>query len=942
MSNSNEIRKLLEKIPREFSVAFATRSALRVLPLLVTKEANNQSFWYWDNKEKEKYLLAIFTSTRFSLGYCFGLNASSKEASKSIASVASTVGAIAANATATSTSSNASTAALAYDAVSIAYAAFYASSTVYTSSAVAPIYASNAAAYAAFANIHNNYETETQSDLNYLQKNLDIHAYIQRPLWDQFLPKDWETIWKRFQQWTKALDSGFDIWLDWYQDRLDGEAFDLELLEKQVNIPAEIEDQGVSAVNAYLATLTRAKKLNKELKPLNLVRAIFIGNGTAGKTSLIKALNGEPVVEGKEKMTPGIDIREWPVGDTGITAHFWDFGGQVMAHSTHQFFLRERCLYILVMDARTEINANEQAEYWLEHVRTFGKNAPVMLVGNKSDLTQVNLDMFSLREKYPNIINFYPLSCIQSNDVNQSRFETFKLDLIAQLQIVGTHQVYFTEQQFEVMRTLRDRARQQAFLQQKDFETLCTEQQITTEGEQNQDWLLDLLDKLGVVIHFPQLARLDSFILNPRWLTYGIYTLLYSRQAQESEGALSEASVIDILSRKNIDDGRGNILDYSPDKCGFIVDAMEEFKLCFRLPADRKQIIIPDLLPSDQPEHGFEKQKAGTLVFEFDFRGFLPRHVMPTFIVNRYDEFKNNSCWQQGVLLHSDQYDCDALVQVDYHNRTLSLWLQGRQFNRYFTVLRDEIISILQRIPDLSYQEWLWLSDDMRVQNERDNQFVFDSRMKPKHQAKANFKQLLALETARQTQYISEEGIYDLSRILQIMPEKLRKNVATKTDNGKALNKPSQSVKIFISYSHKNDEKYKDELVVTLKGIQREFPQLEWWHDRELEAGEWKKQILSKLKEADIVMLLISRDFMASNYCFNIEMQEALSKYQDKGHLVIPIIVRYTESWHKHEIGQFQALPKDAKPLDEWKNPDRFWGNVQRGLERELEQLLVN
>ena len=92
-------------------------------------------------------------------------------------------------------------------------------------------------------------------------------------------------------------------------------------------------------------------------------------------TSLIKALHGEPVIEGKEKMTPGIDIREWPVGDTGITAHFWDFGGQVMAHSTHQFFLRERCLYVLVIDARTEINANEQAEYWLQHVKAFGKNA---------------------------------------------------------------------------------------------------------------------------------------------------------------------------------------------------------------------------------------------------------------------------------------------------------------------------------------------------------------------------------------------------------------------------------------------------------------------------------------------------------------------------------------------------------------------------------------
>ncbi len=74
------------------------------------------------------------------------------------------------------------------------------------------------------------------------------------------------------------------------------------------------------------------------MQPLNLVRAIFIGNGAAGKTSLVRKLHDEPVVEGKEEMTPGIEIREWPVPETEINARFWDFGGQVMSHSTHQFF----------------------------------------------------------------------------------------------------------------------------------------------------------------------------------------------------------------------------------------------------------------------------------------------------------------------------------------------------------------------------------------------------------------------------------------------------------------------------------------------------------------------------------------------------------------------------------------------------------------------------
>jgi GTPase SAR1 family protein len=131
--------------------------------------------------------------------------------------------------------------------------------------------------------------------------------------------------------------------------------------------------------------------LTKELKR---VRAIFIGHGEAGKTSLIRALHGEDVIQGKEPMTQGIAIKDAALStnkmeeeagvftsvtdykDDDLTVHFWDFGGQVMAHATHQFFLRSKCLYVVVLAGRAERNPNEEAEYWLEHVRAFGDNAP--------------------------------------------------------------------------------------------------------------------------------------------------------------------------------------------------------------------------------------------------------------------------------------------------------------------------------------------------------------------------------------------------------------------------------------------------------------------------------------------------------------------------------------------------------------------------------------
>ena len=69
---------------------------------------------------------------------------------------------------------------------------------------------------------------------------------------------------------------------------------------------------------------------------------------------------------------------------------------------------------MIVLAGRAERNPNEEAEYWLEHVRAFGDSAPVLLVGNKADVMPVNLDLRTLTEKYPNIVGFHSISCTQA------------------------------------------------------------------------------------------------------------------------------------------------------------------------------------------------------------------------------------------------------------------------------------------------------------------------------------------------------------------------------------------------------------------------------------------------------------------------------------------------------------------------------------------------
>jgi hypothetical protein len=134
----------------------------------------------------------------------------------------------------------------------------------------------------------------------------------------------------------------------------------------------------------------------------------------------------------------GVFTRITSFDDRDLTVHFWDFGGQVMAHATHQFFLRAHCLYVVVLDARVVNNANEDAEYWLEHVRAFGDNAPVMLVGNKIDQMAISIDVRSLKDKHPNVIDFYPLSCTEAKSRRQAEFDRFSRDFHQALMDLGS------------------------------------------------------------------------------------------------------------------------------------------------------------------------------------------------------------------------------------------------------------------------------------------------------------------------------------------------------------------------------------------------------------------------------------------------------------------------------------------------------------------------
>lgn len=146
-----------------------------------------------------------------------------------------------------------------------------------------------------------------------------------------------------------------------------------------------------------------------------------------------------------------------------------------------------------------------------------------------------------------------------------------------------------------------------------------------------------------------------------------------------------------------------------------------------------------------------------------------------------------------------------------------------------------------------------------------------------------------------------------------------------------------ETIEVFFSYAHK-DEELKNELVKHLSLLKR-CGVITAWHDREIIAGgEWQNEIDSHLNTASVILLLISSDFIASDYCYDIELKRAMERHETGEACVIPVILREVD-WKGAVFGKLQALPKNAKPITNWENPDEAFADVAKGIRQAVEHL---
>ncbi|MEG4471304.1 leucine-rich repeat domain-containing protein [Microcoleus sp. AT9_B5] len=449
------------------------------------------------------------------------------------------------------------------------------------------------------------------------------------------------------------------------------------------------EDSGTPAtIFNYLRQLRSG-----EVLPLNEAKVLLVGQGSVGKTSLINRLTDNKY-NPNEPQTDGLNITDWQitVNTKPVKLNVWDFGGQEIYHATHQFFLTKRSLYLLVCNCRTSEDEN-RLEYWLKLIESFGDASPVILVGNKCDEQPLDLNRKALRDKYPNIKAIIETSCQSGTGIDELRSAIHT-------EISELKEVYdlLPLSWFQVKQRLENLDKD--IISISEYATICAKENIFEETDQTQ--LIGLLHNLGIVLNFREHPILQSTnILNPHWVTEGIYALLSDDALKvKTKGILSYADLSRILDSTK----------YPSHRYHCLTELMEEFELCFPVSHCRaRTFLIPGILPKEQPEN--TKLQGETLEFQYHYR-ILPDSILSRFIVLTHEKIHNRTHWRTGVMLEyregAEVYNI-ARIKSDPEDEKIFIAVSGRESTRrsFLSMIRDTFTKIHNSFANLEISQWV-------------------------------------------------------------------------------------------------------------------------------------------------------------------------------------------------------------------------------------------
>jgi internalin A len=747
----------------------------------------------------------------------------------------------------------------------------------------------------------------------------------------------------------------------WYsEDRLKIERWFLEqriLSNPITSPPIEILTKGSEAVLNYYADSAK-----EGVKYLYEAKMLIVGQPRSGKTSLrykLHDLRSELPLE--DATTRGIDIErlEFDIIDKeGNKRPFyynvWDFGGQQIYQTTHQFFLSHRSLYVLVLDTGKDSIGNDDTtvNYWLQTIELLGDNSPVLFIKNEKNERQAIIDMLQKKSRFDFIkgdfnidLNALIPGTPTYDKKREDDFIRLKKEMESELQNLPLIGFSMPKNWVEIRDELEKLSHQYSSISLTDYVTLCKKNGVNDFDRQME--LSRIFHDLGVFLHFQDHSALEDFIiLQNVWATDAVFAVLDNESVKMTNGKFTDNDLPAIWESKG----------YPKQVHKKLLALMMKFELCYKVDNTARPVyIIPEMLPEKvQGDYAWVPKQDLPLQYHYDF---MPKGLLTRLIV-RLNTFiaQDNGVqlvWKTGVKIDGALLDCPntfAEIIEAWDSKQLLIRAQG-----FFS--KELIGKLTFEIDMLNNDLFKQISGGTAKKTSRWSKMIpcicsacINNPNKHFH----NYHDLLERRNFGKSTIECPRPPYEIveiSRLVDGIFPSDKPVITAPTIAGPII--VTSAPKLFISYSHLDEQQWKDEFVKHLSPL-RDQGLISDWNDRKIEAGTWNPQIEEAMKNSDIFILLITHNFISSKYISSKEITTAYSRYKEHKSKIIPVvcdscdwallpITNSEKEFHptlKKELfvwlGKFQPFPKDGKPIKNWPNMQDGFLDVINQLKNNL------
>ena len=461
-----------------------------------------------------------------------------------------------------------------------------------------------------------------------------------------------------------------------------------EILERQNR-----ESVDLDKLRAYFRQLTEVGD-----ERLFEAKLLIVGDAGAGKTSLAhKIIDPTYQLNPNEPSTEGIDVYTWEfpialesIGDNKrltqstnnkFRVNLWDFGGQEIYYTTHQFFLSRRSLYIVVADAREQ---KMNFSYWLDSIELLSDGSPVLILSNEKQDRQWDVNERQLRSHFSNIKDDIFTANLQTNR-GLDRLRGAIRYHVAHLPHVGD---VLPITWVNVRRTLESESK--PYITREQFFDLCQQNGVTQLEDKLQ--LSRYLHDLGVCLHFQDDALLNKIvILQPEWVTDAVYRLLDDNTVKTSLGEFNRSDLYRIWHEETYVIMQDELLAL-----------MMKFQLCYEIPTQADTYIAPQLLSESQPSYSWPLKDNLSLRYKYD--AFMPQGIITRLIVIMHPYIaEQKRVWRNGVVLLKD--NTEAEIIEDSHRREIRIRVTGLYKRDLLTIIIHELDNLHLPFKGIKYDK---------------------------------------------------------------------------------------------------------------------------------------------------------------------------------------------------------------------------------------------